>query len=94
MTDQPPIVPIEVNADPVTDQIGAGIRLTLVALGSVAGALGYAGLAGKFSALVLVAGPVAAAVAYVWGIYKTGRLSAKASSLVQHIGDDTVAKLK
>ncbi|GEM_PF-5128515 len=95
MADQPPAAaPITVNASPVTDQLQAALRLVFVAGGSLAGALGYAGLAGKFSALALIAGPLAAAIAAVWGLYKTGVLSAKASSLVQHINDANVANLK
>lgn len=95
MVDQPPTAaPIVVNADPRVDQWQAALRLVFVAGGSLAGALGYAGLAGKFSALVLVAGPLAAAAAAVWALVKTGNLASKASTLVQHISDTTVANLK
>lgn len=73
--------PIIVNANPAVDQIQAGLRLTIVAAGSVAGALGFVHATHTIDSLLLAVGPVAAAVAYIWALVKTRVLSKKASAM-------------
>ncbi len=73
--------PIVVNANPAVDQIQAGLRLTIVAAGSVAGALGFVRATHTIDGLLLAVGPVAALIAYVWALVKTRTLSLKASSM-------------
>lgn len=90
MTDQPPIV---VNASPVQDQIAAGLRVFIIAAGSVATALGYAGVAGKLNALLLAVGPVAAAIAFLVGQLKTRALAKKAARMATLL-PDSVATTK
>ena len=84
MTDTSPIV---VNGNPVRDQVEAGLRLLLGAVGGILAALGYTGAAGKASALLLAVGPVAALVAFVLGQIKTRSLSKRAAAMARLLPD-------
>ena len=97
MSNPPPADPVPpvimVNADPMKDQVETGLRYLLLALGAIAGALGWTRTAGTASALMLAVGPVAMLVAFVWGQVKTRTLSRKASTMAAHL-PDSVAQTK
>jgi hypothetical protein len=85
-----PIAPSEqivVNADPRVDQMAALLRQILLILAAGAGAFGYAGWAGKFSALLVVVGPLAAVIVTVWGQLKTRSVSTKAAAMASFLPD-------
>jgi hypothetical protein len=63
----PTVTPIIANASPAPDQIAAGLRQLVLVLGSIASALGYSKLAGEFSSLLAIVGPLSVIVAFVWG---------------------------
>lgn len=85
--------PIRVNATPGPDQVATGIRYALMALASVASALGFAEVAGKFNALLVTAGPVAAFVVFAWGQW-SARLNSKAKAVMASQLPDEIAKFK
>lgn len=88
MSNQDGQPPLAVNSNPAPDMFAAGLRYILMAAAAVAGALGYTGWAGKFSALLMAVGPVAAAVAFIWGQYSSWRKSKEIAKLVPHVADD------
>ncbi len=85
--------PIEVNADPARDQIEAGVRQTLLAISAVAGALGYARVAGQASALLMASGALAGLIAFVWGQVRTRALASKAAAMAKAL-PDSVARAR
>lgn len=93
MSNQDGSPPLEVNPTPMQDMVTTGLRLILTAGAAVTSALGYAGVAGKFNALCLAAGPVAAAFVFVWAQWASFRKARKLAYLTHHVSDD-VAKFK
>lgn len=87
MTD-PTTSPIVVNATPTVDMWQAGLRYAITAASAVLAALGYAGLAGKASALLLAVGPVAALGAFLWGLWATRKSSNTKTELANMLPDD------
>jgi hypothetical protein len=85
--------PIRVNATPGPDQVATGIRYGLMALASVASALGFAEVAGKFNDLLVTAGPIAALVVFVWGQW-SARYNSKAKAVMAAQLPDEIAKFK
>jgi hypothetical protein len=59
--------PMIVSAAPTRVQLESAIRTAITAAGSVAAALGYAGLAGKLNAALALAGPAAVILGMLWG---------------------------
>jgi uncharacterized membrane protein YtjA (UPF0391 family) len=96
MTDTPtpgaapaaPAQPILVNAQPATDQVEAGFRMTLFAISAVAGALGYTGVAGKASALLMAVSPVAGLIVFVWSQISTRLKSQKAAAMANALPNE------
>lgn len=85
--------PIMVNGTPEVDQMATGIRYVLLALASIASAMGFADVAGKFNALLIVAGPVAMAAVFVWGQLNTRAKSKRAATMAAALPND-VAQVK
>lgn len=79
--------PIQVNADPTKDQIEALVRQIILTVSAIASALGYAGFAGKASALLMASGVIAGLISLVWGQVKTRTLSKKAAAMASLLPD-------
>lgn len=90
MADTPPI---EVHSTPTPAQIEAGFRQAVVALGAIAGTLGYAGVAGKLNVVLAVAGPISALIAFLWGQAITRSKAQEAAAMAAQLPDE-IAKLK
>lgn len=84
MTDTPPIV---ANASPAPDQIAAGLRQGVLLLAAVASTLGYTKLAGEFSSILTIVGPIAAIVAFVWGQIHVRQASQDKKTLAAAVPD-------
>ena len=85
--------PIVVHKTPTQPQLETALRTAVIALGSIAGALGYAGAASKLSGLAAFIGPVAAGVAFLWQQAATHEHAAKAAAMANMLPDDkAVAK--
>lgn len=96
MTDQP----IVVNANPLTDQASALLRVAVIALGAVAAAFGFAKASGTLETIANLAGPIVTAVSavvalgtLVWSQIKTRLLSQKAATMANAL-PDSVATTK
>lgn len=85
--------PIRVNASPGPDQVATGIRYALMAAASVASALGFAEVAGKFNALLVTAGPIAVFAVFVWGQW-SARHNSKAKAVMAAQLPDEIARFK
>lgn len=90
MTDQSPIM---VNGDPRQALLETMFRQAITVAGVIAGALGYTKFAGSASALLLVAGPVASAVAIVWGQLEAYR-KGKEAAIMAAAAPNSVAQVK
>lgn len=88
-----PNKPITVWATPTPDQVTAGLRYALMAVSSIASALGMAKVAGDASALLASVGPVAMVIVFVWGQLVT-RESAKQKATMATALPDSVAQTK
>ncbi len=86
-----PEQPILVNAQPATDQVEAGLRMLLFAASAVLTALGYTGMAGKASQLLLAIGPVASLITFVWSQVSTRIKSQKAAVMATILPDNVAA---
>lgn len=93
MSDQLEHNPILVNAGPGRDQVATAIRYVLMAASSVATALGFAEVAGKFNALLVTAGPIATAAVFIWGQW-SARHGAKTKAALAAQLPDSVAAFK
>lgn len=80
MTDTPPIT---VTTDPKVAQLAVGIRQLVLALGMIAGTLGYAHVGNVIGAFAMVAGPVASIVVVIMGQMHERHTVAKAVELAQ-----------
>lgn len=89
----PTQTPIIVNATPTQDQIQSGLRYILTALSAVAMALGFSGVAGKFTALLMAVGPMSAAVAFLWGQWSARHKAKQAATMAKAL-PDSVAQIK
>lgn len=86
--------PIQVHATPTAAQIAAALRQIITALGSIVGALGYAGLfESKLNLALSLIGPASAVLAIAWGQVAT-RADAKKAATMAAALPDTVAQLK
>lgn len=85
--------PIEVNASPTPAQIAALLRQIVTVVGSAAGALGYAGVAGQLNEYLTIVGPLAAVIAVLWGQIST-RSTAKKLAIAADAAPDRIAVLK
>lgn len=96
MSDQPPVV---VNATPGPDQINAGVRQFITALGPVVALLAQTpwgakiGLTGYWAAIVSASGIIAAVVSIVAGQMKTRSMATKAIVMANAV-PDTVATIR
>lgn len=99
MSDAPigdvPVVtpPIQVNANPLVDQVATGLRYALLAVASIAGALGYSHVAGQASALLSATGTVAGLIVFAWGQLRTRQMSQKSAAMANQL-PDSIAKTK
>lgn len=93
MSNLPPSTPIMVNPYPTQDQIAAGIRQTILILGSVAGALGAAKVAGELNTLLVIVGPIAALISFVLGQLHT-RSASKKLAITAAAAPNAVAQVK
>lgn len=93
MTDTPVETPIVVHATPTQPQIEAGIRQSVLVLGTVAAMAGQAKIAGQANDLLAIAGPVAALLAFVWGQLATRRHAKQAATMAQAL-PDRIASVK
>lgn len=86
--------PIEVNATPTPAQIAALLRQIVTVLGSIAGALGYAGVFDdRLNLATSMIGPTSALIAIVWGQIAT-RATAQKLAVAADAAPDRVAVLK
>ena len=85
--------PIEVNATPVPAQIEASIRQVVLMVGPLLGGIGYVGLAGKLNDALVLAGPAAAIIAFVWGQVAT-RQAAKKLTITARAAPNRTAIVK
>jgi hypothetical protein len=74
MSDPTP-TPVIVNANPAQENVESLVRQILLVAAGVASALGYSGVAGKFGALLGMAGPIAGLIVIVIGQLKTFKLA-------------------
>ncbi len=82
MTDQTPApAPVVVHGNPNVPAVHAAVRLSIVAAGAFVAALGFPELGDRIDDYVTYAGPVAAAIAFGWGIIAT-RKAAKKSKIL------------
>ena len=91
MADQP----IVVRCTPTVEQIQAGLRQAVSALGLIAGTLGYAGLFpdSRVNMLMAMTGPVAWAISTAFGQYATWRSGREKATMAQAT-PDAVAVIK
>lgn len=85
--------PIMVWATPTPDQVMTGLRYTLLAVSSVASALGLEKLAGGASALLAAVGPIAVVVVFIWGQLVT-RATSKQKAIMATALPDSIAQTK
>lgn len=93
MTDYTPPPPIVVNGTPNAEQLAAGLRYVIMLLGGAASAVGAGHLAGQLNALLVIVGPIAAIIAFIWGQVVT-RKSSQAKTIMAAALPDSVAKIK
>jgi hypothetical protein len=93
LTSAPAGAPIEVNATPETAQWEAAVRQAILVLSGVATALGYTQIAGKISALLMVAGPIAGLIVFILGQIHTRRAEQKQIVMANAL-PDSVARVK
>jgi hypothetical protein len=86
--------PIVVNGSVNQVQLQAEFRKFCLAVGPVLGVLGATGwgqkigLANWAAAGLTYAGPICAAIAWVWGFYETRKNAKKIVTLANYVGDD------
>lgn len=102
MSDPAPDAPIQVPADPKQAQLAAGIRQAGAALGIIAAAFGFSGMAGKIGIVVAVAPQIAIVLAVVgsaaWGAVTwigqmATRKHAKQAAVMAAVAPDEVAQV-
>lgn len=81
MTDDSAPAPIVANATPELEQVAAGVRQLLIALGAIAGALGYAHVAGDLSVALDILGPAVTIGSVIAGQIKTRQSSQNVATL-------------
>lgn len=91
----PVTAPIQVRATPTVAQIAAGIRVGVVALGSIAGALGYSHAfdSDMINMLSAMAGPMAGVIAFGLSQLAT-RSTNKKLAVTAAAAPDSVAQVK
>ncbi len=85
--------PIEVSASAGGAQFATAIRYFLMGLGAFATGLGFEASSGSIEQLASYAGPVGAAIAFVWGQYSSRR-SAKLKATLAEAAPNSVAVVK
>lgn len=79
--------PIVVHETPTVAMWQTGLRYAITAVAAVLAALGYTGAAGKASALLLAAGPVAGLLAFLWGLWATRSNGKKLAAMANQLPD-------
>ena len=85
--------PIIVSATPTVAMWQTGLRYAITAVAAVLAALGYTGAAGKASALLLAVGPVAALLAFLWGLWAT-RSNGKKMAVLAAAAPNSVGQVR
>jgi hypothetical protein len=85
--------PIIVSATPNVAMWQTALRYAITAIAAVLAALGYTGAAGKASALLLAVGPVAAFLAFLWGLRATSQ-NGKKLAILADAAPDNVAQIR
>jgi hypothetical protein len=85
--------PIVANASPVPEQMASALRQLILALASIATALGYSKAAGDLSLVLDVLGPLAAVIVIVLGQLKTRKASQNTATLAAAV-PDSIAVVK
>ncbi len=92
MTDFSPS-PIVANANPTPDQIATGLRQFVLIVAPVLTTLGYAKLAGELNSLLVIVGPIATIVVFIWGQLHS-RQNAKDKATLAAAAPDSVGVVK